>query len=62
MKHKAGEMLFDGWDVQGYVDIIKNVLDMLGVVPPFPLPESAKFGYFYGVRQKKSAQFYLHTL
>lgn len=56
MTRTAREMLFDGWSLKPYVNIVKYLYDVISsnltdtTLPPLPpLPENPKFGFFYGV-------------
>ncbi len=55
MTHTVREMLFEGWSLQPYVNILKSLYEQLNnstdsTLPPLPpLPEDPKFGFFYGV-------------
>ena len=55
MTRTVREMLFEGWSLQPYVNILESLYDQfynststpLPTLPP--LPEDPKFGFFYGV-------------
>ncbi len=55
MTHTVREMLFEGWSLQPYVNILELLYEQLSnktdsTLPPLPeLPEDPKFGFFYGV-------------
>ncbi|XP_046443721.1 lysosome membrane protein 2-like [Daphnia pulex] len=54
MTHTVREMLFEGWSLQPYVNILELLYEQLSnntdlTLPPLPeLPEDPKFGFFYG--------------
>lgn len=48
MTHTARELLFEGYNIQGVVDIVKYLADLAGIALP-ELPEDPRFGFFYGV-------------
>lgn len=48
MKRKVREMLFDGWSLQPYINILESFQNETGIELP-PLPDDPKFGFFYGV-------------
>lgn len=47
MKRKVREMLFDGWSLHPYIEILESFQNETGIELP-PLPEDPKFGFFYG--------------
>lgn len=51
MKRTVREMLFDGWSLQPYIDILETLYNETDIeLPPLPpLPEDPRFGFFYGV-------------
>ncbi|EFX73749.1 hypothetical protein DAPPUDRAFT_307582 [Daphnia pulex] len=55
MTRTVGEMLFDGWELDGYIEIIQMLSDLLGVQLP-PLPEDPRFGYYYGVNNTNDGE------
>jgi lysosome membrane protein 2 len=59
MTRKVREMLFEGWSLEPYVNILQSLYDQISnltdtTLPPLPsLPENPKFGFFYGVRNNE---------
>lgn len=48
MKRTVRELLFEGWSLQNYVDLIVMLSNMAGIELP-QLPEDPRFGLYYGV-------------
>ena len=48
MRRTVRELLFDGWSLQPYVDLIVMLSEIAGMELP-PLPEDPRFGLYYGV-------------
>ncbi len=49
MKRTVRELLFEGWSLQNYVDLIVMLSEAAGIELP-QLPEDPRFGLYYGVR------------
>lgn len=45
MTRTVGEMLFDGWELDGYIEIIQMFSDLLGV----ELPPVREYIFFYDI-------------
>lgn len=52
MTRTVREMLYEGWSLQPYVEIIEMLAEAAGItIPPGLIPEDPRFGFFYGVSQ-----------
>lgn len=48
MTRTVGEMLFDGWELDGYIEIIQMLSDLLGVqLPPVNIFIFFLYTYYY---------------
>ncbi|XP_057370163.1 platelet glycoprotein 4-like [Daphnia carinata] len=60
MKRKIREILFEGWSLQPYIEILVMLSDLAGIPLP-PLPEDPRFGYFYGVNGTDGGEFKIES-
>lgn len=51
MKRKIREMLLEGYSLKPYIELLQQLAANNNItIPPLPVPEDPRFGYFYGVR------------
>ncbi|KAI9565812.1 hypothetical protein GHT06_009607 [Daphnia sinensis] len=60
MKRKVREILFEGWSLQPYIDILIMLSELAGITLP-ELPEDPRFGYFYGVNGTNQGEFKIES-